>query len=116
MLFRDTTIKTDQYPFTRDEDAPNPYYEGLLNPEDAELLKEWNYIENAIDNYFSQRDEIKDDFSYGDDIDTVLTKVHDGLMAFITGERDEVVTSMLDHMPEDEYKANYRKVYGVDPD
>ena len=101
---------------TREQDAPNPYYEGLLNPDDAKLLKEWNYIENAINNYFKNRDEIKGELGCGDDIDTILTKVHDGLMTVLTFERDEVVTSMIESMPEADYKANYRKVYGVDPD
>ena len=125
--FRDTSNRYDQYPFTREQNKPNPYYEGLLGEEGKRLMKEWDYITGAIESLFDNLDVAEENF---DDISgfnaSALTK--DGAMesevasAFLKSilewlkmERNEVVTSMLEHMDEDEYKANYVKEFGEEP-
>ena len=124
---RNTRERYDQYPFTKEKNKPNPYYDGLLGEVDKRLMKEWDYITGAIESFFDNLDVAEENF---DDISgfnaSALTK--DGAMesevasAFLKSilewlktERNEVVTSMLENMDEDEYKANYVKEFGEEP-
>lgn len=106
---------------------PNHYYEGLLSDENQRLMDEWNYIAGAVESFFGNMDVFEENF---DEISgfngSALTKdgsmeseVADAfmksLLEWINGERDEVVTSMIDNMDEAEYEENYKKVFGEEP-
>ena len=90
-------------------------------------MAEWNYIAGAVESFFGNLEVFEENF---DEISgfnaTALTKdgsmeseVADAfmksLLEWINGERDEVVTSMIDNMDEAEYTANYKKVFGEEP-
>ena len=124
---RNTRERYDQYPFTREKDKPNPYYEGLLSDANQRLMDEWNYIAGAVESFFGNMEVFEENFDGISGFNaSALTK--DGsmesevanafmksLLEWINGERDEVVTSMIDNMDEAEYAENYKKVFGVEP-
>lgn len=124
---RDTSNRYDQYPFTREQNKPNPYYDGLLGEVDKRLMKEWDYITGAIESFFDNLDVAEENFDSISGFNaSALTK--DGAMesevasAFLKSilewlktERNEVVTSMLENMDEAEYAENYKKVFGEEP-
>lgn len=124
---RNTRERYDQYPFTREKNKPNPYYEGLLSDENQRLMDEWNYIAGAVESFFGNMEVYEENFDGISGFNgSALTK--DGsmesevanafmksLLEWINGERDEVVTSMIDNMDEAEYEANYKKVFGEEP-
>lgn len=138
MMFRNVREKYDQYPFTKKKDTPNPYYEKYLNTDDSNFLDgyDWavneeakHFLENMLEHleefdkeHFIRIGKINEDILMRDDVsETELKDVNDetvflyrlkeAFMEHLEMSRNEIVTSMIENMDEEEYEENYNKIW-----
>lgn len=101
----------------------NDYNQKYLNEKDKEFVRGFDYAFNdALDSFFANIDDM--DFDVDDeDIDlgkiltnheAILERLKDNILEWFEGERDEMITSMIDHMDENEYEANKAKYANED--
>lgn len=98
------------------------YNEKYLNHDDKEYIRGYDYaVEDSLDCFF---DNIGDyDFDVDDeDIDlgkilsnheSILNKLKEVLKEHFESERDEMITSMIDNMDDDEYSKIRTEVDGI---
>ena len=103
-------------PDCREDEAYNEKY---LNHDDKEYIKGYDYaVDDILDSFF---DNITDfDFDIEDeDIDLgkifanhepILNRLKEVMKEFFESERDEMITSMIDHMDDEEYDKIKEKV------
>ncbi len=134
MYIRDARNKYDQNPYKPDSKEPNPYYEGYLDDRDAEFIKGYDWcIEEEVTGFFDGIDIYDSDIDPEDfDVDKldynfidaedvsdeeiknasresrILRWMKDSILMHIECSRDEIITSMLDNMDEEEYEKNYK--------
>lgn len=113
------------------ENEINDYWDGYLNEKDKEYIKGWDivtkdiipsFLANISDfecmNEVFVKSEIEEAGKYDCifELDTdisenapkavrFLRKLHEELVEWIEGERDEMIVSMIDNMDEEEYNA-----------
>lgn len=102
------------------EDAT--YNEKYLNKNDKQYIKGFDFaVEDVLDSFF---DNIEDyDFEVdGEDIDigrilvnheAILDKLKEAIHEHFESERDVMITSMIDHMDDEEYAKIKSEVDGV---
>ena len=119
---------------------PNPYYEKFLNEMDKEFINGYDwlmeeefpcFISSIEENDLFNVDKIdlavvesdKDYDEYSEDELSWMTNetkialfLRDEFTSYIEAKRDYLITSMIDAMDDEEYKENYKKVWGVLPD
>ena len=148
MTFRDARSKYDQYPFTKSETEPNPYYQEYLSKDDDTFLDGYDWaINEEMDSFFGNMDAYEDDLAdilgiepeEGENIPIdyellskeepaeediknasretkLLLWAKQNLLNWMEMSRNELVTSMIDGMDEEEYRQNFKKIWGKYPD
>jgi len=146
MFIRDARNKYDVDFSGKQKDEPNPYYEGYLNKEDSEFIAGMDYVmNNELDVFIGRLDDFAYDFFkvgfnvHNVDVEIVcsdkgyddytkeekktmspetriLLMFLDKFIDVVECTRDEMITSMIDNMDDDEYKENFKKVWGRYPD
>ena len=106
-------------PNAREDDTYNEKY---LNHDDKEFIKGYDYaVEEVLESFFNNLDSYDWDVD-GEDIDLekILTnhekiaeKLLENLKKHFESDRDEMITSMIDHMTDEEYAKIRTEVDGV---
>lgn len=106
-------------PDCREDDDYNEKY---LNHDDKEYIKGYDYaVEDALDSFFNNIGDFDFDVD-GEDIDlgkillnheTILNKLKEAMKEHFESERDEMITSMIDNMDDEEYAKIRTEVDGV---
>lgn len=131
---RDARNKYEEDFSNTGEKKPNPYYEGYLNQTDKKYLSGFDWAAVSAENFFANIESYADDLP--DDIDFDFNKINsniilsateptaeelakqsketqlmywfmNSILAHIESDRDELVTSMLENMDDEEYQKNY---------
>lgn len=89
------------------EDKINNHYEGFLNQPDSQYIGgfDWNTevcVNEYFDNFKDYMDVIKPVLAKDQDLDKLMEVIKITLMKHIEMERDSLIVSMIDNMPEDE--------------
>lgn len=113
------------------------YNEGYVSKIDAEWLKGFDYaleciqnlIENNLDNFEDELTEVAEEgievpkdevYSTREDLYEILDENKELLSSIIAHwherERDEMITSMIDHMDDEEYEKNKADFLANNPD
>ena len=102
-----------------DARTDDTYNEKYLNEKDKEYIKGYDYaVEEVLESFFANMD-IYDMSVDGEDIDIgrILTnheeiaeKLKESMKDYFESERDQMITSMIDHMCDEEYKTIKEKV------
>ena len=143
MYFRDARSKFDHTPFTKKTEEPNPYYQEYLNKDDDNFLDGYDWAtEEEIVGFFNNLDVFLDDLDNDilfdpekldenllaaeevtDEDKKAASKetrfmlwLKESLLQYMELSRDELVTSMIDAMEDEEYSENFKKVWGKTPD
>lgn len=99
------------------------YNEKYLNEKDKEFVRGFDFaVNDSLDSFFANIDDM--DFDVEDeDIDlgkilnnheAILDRLKENMLEWIEGERDEMITSMIDHMDENEFEENKAKYANED--
>lgn len=97
------------------------YNEKYLKHDDAEFIKGFDYaVEEVLDSFFSNLDSYDWDVEDEDiDLEKILTnheevceRLLNNLKEHFESDRDEMITSMIDNMSDEEYKEIREKVDG----
>lgn len=95
------------------------YNEKYLNETDKEYIKGYDYaVEEVLETFFANID-VYDLRVDGEDIDlglilenheSIADKLKDAMKQCFESERDQIITSMIDHMDDEEYEQIKEKV------
>lgn len=108
---------------------PNGYYEGYLNDKDASYVAGFDWVvDYCLKNYFSDTQDLLDDITENlsmatdnDKLCDLITNLSDNdknilalaiknaILDRIEIERDELITSMIDSMSDEEYESFKKK-------
>lgn len=144
--FRNAREKYDRNYKNEQTEKPNPYYEGLLSEADKNELFGYDFCKEQAENAFFNLDLYIEALSeigfYLDKVDfSMLNKFYHSVESYeqcatdemtietktlmillecmaitLESERDMLVTSMIDEMDDEEYKKNYKAVWGKEPE
>ena len=95
------------------------YNQAYLDNADKEYLKGMDFQADQALNFFNNMDAYEDEFDIeGEDINLInflnnhskiLDKLKECIDDWLETQRDEMITSMIDNMDEEEYKKNKEK-------
>ena len=92
------------------------YNEKYLNEEDKEFVNGFDYCtKSAVECGFANIEDFFDEFEIDvrpSDIGKVTEALEKWLLDWIESQRDEMITSMIDYMSEEEYEQIKSKVDG----
>ncbi len=145
MIRHDARSKYDAVPFSENSNVPNPYFQEYLNKENADYLEGYDWaVEQEAGNFFANIKDLLENYDKGHFIRTgrideellsrdpeavteedlqnagnetiFLFRLKQAFLDHMEDRRDELVTSMIESMSEEDYRNGFRKVWGKDPE
>lgn len=109
--YPDTREKYETNLRTGEKKGINYYWEGFLSADDRAKILVIDHIVQSIDNAI---EEFKDGCDY--DFETkVADKLKEEIMDSVEADRNILIVSMIDSMPNEEYDANFKEIIGHAP-